>query len=238
MWKRFLAVSCSHGNLADPNALKAVLKFKAAWKPHRVIHLGDVFDFSSLRSGADGTNDEGTDLFDDFHAGTRFLQQLEPTDVFIGNHCDRAYKLAQSNRAKVAYAAGRLISDYETLVKDELKAKLYPYDIDEGWLNLGDTLFGHGYMFNELAVRDHAEAFGKCVIGHLHRVGMHRGRRRDLATCYCVGYLGTRELFTYGKARRARQSWSQGFAWGEYNDKATIVRLEERNGDSEWRLPL
>lgn len=236
-WKRFLALSCSHGNLADPDALKAVLKFKASWKPHRTLHLGDVFDFASLRSGADGTNDEGTDLFDDFHAGTRFLTQLEPTDVFVGNHCDRAYKLAQSNRAKVAYAAGRLVSDYETLAKDTLKAQLIPYDIDEGWLQLGDTLFGHGYMYSLNAIRDHAESVGKCVIGHLHRVGQERARVRRGATGYCVGFLGRKELFTYAKLNKQRFAWSQGFAWGEYSDAYCHVRLEQRTPDG-WRLPL
>lgn len=237
MWKRFLSVSCNHGNLADSEAIRAVLKFKAAYKPHRTLHHGDACDFASLRSGADGTNDEGTDLFDDFHCGTRFLEQLEPTDVFLGNHCDRAYKLRESNRAKVAYAAGRLVTDYEALIKDRLKASLIPYDIDAGWIKLGDTLFGHGYMYNQQAIRDHAEAFGKCVIGHLHRVGQEQGRVRVGATGYCVGFLGDKKLFTYAKINKQRFTWSQGFAWGEYNDTYCHVRLEQRTPDG-WRLPL
>ena len=45
-WKRFLAVGCSHGHHADQALLKKVLSFKARWKPHTTIHLGDVVDLA------------------------------------------------------------------------------------------------------------------------------------------------------------------------------------------------
>ena len=50
-WKRWLAVSCSHGHLANPVALKAALEMKKRWiRPNsgdKVLHLGDFLDLSS-----------------------------------------------------------------------------------------------------------------------------------------------------------------------------------------------
>ena len=51
-WKKFLAVSCSHGHLADAKATKAALEFKKRWKPDTTLHLGDAIDLAALRSGA------------------------------------------------------------------------------------------------------------------------------------------------------------------------------------------
>jgi hypothetical protein len=235
-FKRFLACGCSHGELADPVALEAVLAFKRSWKPDTTIHLGDFCDFAALRSGAAGSKDEAASLADDITAGTNFLEQLEPTHIFDGNHEERIYRLLESPNAKVAYCAQKLMGELNDLAT-RLGARRVPYDIDEGWLQFGDTLFGHGYMFNQAAIRDHAEAFGKCVIAHLHRVGQERGRVRKDATAHCVGFLGEKKKFGYAKTNKSRLAWSQGFAWGEYSDEHCIVRLEQC-GPAGWRLPL
>ena len=85
-FKRFMASGCSHGHLQDDEAIKAVLKFKRTWKPHRNIHLGDFIDTAAFRSGAIGTPDEAVDLVGDLGHGLNFLRALEPTDVLNGNH--------------------------------------------------------------------------------------------------------------------------------------------------------
>ena len=55
-WKRWLAVSCSHGHLANPAALRAALEMKKRWiRPNsgdKVLHLGDFLDLSSLMGSA------------------------------------------------------------------------------------------------------------------------------------------------------------------------------------------
>ncbi len=56
--KKFMAVSCNHGNRADPEALKAVLAFAKDFKPDLKVHLGDFVDMTAFRSGAKGTGDE------------------------------------------------------------------------------------------------------------------------------------------------------------------------------------
>lgn len=235
MFKRFLAVGCNHAQMADPVALESVLSFKQSWNPDTTIHLGDFCDFAALRGGAGGSKDESASLSDDLTAGTDFLEKLEPNVIFDGNHEERIYRLLDHPNAKVAYCARQLMGELNDLAT-KLHARRVEYDIDKGWLQFGDTLFGHGYMYNQAAIRDHAETFGKCVIAHLHRVGAERGRHRSNPTAYCVGYLGDKEKFGYAKTNRSRLAWSQGFAWGEYDDKSTIVRLEELN--HAWRCPL
>ena len=235
-WKRFLACGCNHSTLADPVALEAVLAFKKHWKPDTTIHLGDNFDLAALRSGAKGNKDEAVSLVDDIKAGTEFIERLEPNVIFDGNHDRRVRNLLDHPNAMTAYFARQLCGELDDLAR-RLKARQVPYDIDSGWLRFGDTLFGHGYMYNQQAIRDHAEAFGKCVISHLHRVGQERGRSLNSPTAYCLGYLGDRSRFTYADTQRSRLAWSQGFAWGEYSDRHCIVRLEEKS-PAGWRLPL
>jgi len=236
-WKKFFACGCSHGHLADRASLKTILDFKNKWNPDTTIHLGDFVDFAALRGGADGTSDEGVDIQGDFDAGISFLNDLQPNIVFNGNHEDRIYRLLNSNRAKVKYLASKVISDLEVSIEG-MGAKHVLYDINSGWVKLGDTKFGHGYMFNMTAIRDHAETFGKCVIAHLHRVGQEPGRRIDAPVGYCVGTLADITKMTYAKTQRAKLAWSQGFAWGEYCSTETVIRLERRCNNGEWRLPL
>ena len=47
-----MAVSCTHGHLADPRATKAMLDFRKAYAPQTVLHLGDFCDMAALRAGA------------------------------------------------------------------------------------------------------------------------------------------------------------------------------------------
>jgi len=236
-WKRFMAVGCNHGYWADPTALEAVLEFKQRWKPHMAIHLGDYVDTTSFRAGAKGTNDENTDLRLDMKMGVDFLTDYQPDILLNGNHDIRLWNAAGHHNAIIAECAQSLIDDIREAVP---KKCLFvdTYNIETSFVQLGDTKFLHGFMYNENGVRDHAEQFGKCVIAHLHRVQSAPGRRSDKPTGYCVGFLGDVSKFKYASNRRGTSQWSQGFAWGEYSDNETIVRLEQRNKEGKWRLPL
>lgn len=236
-WKRFLAVSCSHGEYADEESLAEVLRFKAAYKPHTVMHLGDALDFTALRAGANGTKDESSSLEKDFDAGTQFLERLEPTHFWMGNHEDRVTRLIGHHNAVISYAASRVMGEITGLC-GKMHCKVIPYDNELGWVKFGDTLFGHGHMFSMAAIREHAEAFGKCVFGHLHRTGIERARTRQHATGYCVGWLGRKQAASYAKSNRSRLAWNNGYAHGEYNDKYAVIRIEERHPEFGWRSPL
>jgi hypothetical protein len=236
-WKKILAVGCSHGEYADPGALRAVLEFKQKFRPDRTVHLGDYVDVTALRSGARGTKDESAPLPPDIEAGLDFLVKLEPTDVLNGNHEDRCWRLQTHPNAIVSYCAERIVESI-TKVLQKLRVKIVPYTAIEQGVMIGGFRFMHGVFYNENHVRDHAEAFGNVVFAHAHRCGVAKGRRGDSPTGYCVGTLTERSVMDYAKARRATLAWSQGFVWGYYCDTRSVLWLHEQpHGMKDWILP-
>jgi len=239
-YRRWLAVGCSHGNLADPAAIKAVLKFKSAWKPHRTIHLGDFVDTAAFRTGARGTSDQAMSLKADIGQGLNFLRALEPTDVLLGNHEDRLWTAAVHYDAIRRELAERIVNDIRGTIT-KLKAQFIDhYDINRSWMELGDTKFIHGFPYSQNALREHAEHFGKCVIAHLHIAGIEPGKRSDHPVAYCVGTLANIPEMGYAKVRRATARWSHAFAYGEFREGECHVNLShcEPGNALNWRLPL
>lgn len=235
-WKKFLIVGCSHGHLADRIALRTIKNFKSSYKPFLTVHLGDFFDVAALRGGAKGSKDEGADIDHDLKSGFNFIEELEPNILFMGNHDDRIFRLQDHPKAVVAYCAGKIMGEINDFCS-RYNIDLVHYDISAGWRPLGNFLMGHGYMFNEMAIRDHAESVGNCIIAHLHRTGEERGRVRGGATGYCVGTLADIPALEYAKTRRATLKWNLGFAWGEYCADAAVVNICARADNGIWRLP-
>jgi hypothetical protein len=237
-WKKWMAVSCSHGDCIDPEARDAVLKFRERFKPDTVLHLGDFIDAAACRTGAmndPNAKDRAASVAEDLAAGVDFLCELRPSHILYGNHEARLFKLAGGPNALASHAASLVIDEIERAAK-KLKAKLLPYHI-RSYAELGGTKFLHGYMFNVQAIRDHAEAYGRCVIGHLHRVGQERARTLHGVSGYCVGMLARFDM-EYASTRRATLAWSQGFAYGHYTDKQMTINLCERTKENPWILPL
>ena len=239
-WKRWMAVGCSHGYLADPKALATVLKFEQRFKPHIRVHLGDFTDQTAFRSGAAGTRDETVSIADDLAHGLNFLEEYRPTHLLNGNHEIRLWKLADHHNEIIARAASTTIQEIRTLAEKMKCQYVEHYDITRSWIELGDAKLLHGFMYSENAIRDHAEHFGKCVIAHLHTVGEAAGRRSDGARGYCVGTLANIPSMSYALTRRATARWSHGFAYGETNGKETRIWLSQgmANTPGGWTLPL
>lgn len=238
-WQRFMAAGCVHSVYACPRATESVLTFADRYKPDVRIDLGDVCDMTAFRTGAKGTKDEAAPVELDFNAGVRWLNSFKPTHRLMGNHDHRIYKLLDHPSAIVAHCAA-VVAEELRKVDEKNGTRVKPYYMREWW-TFGDTKFGHGWMFNVNAVRDHAESFGKCVIAQLHVPQEARARRDDRAVGWCVGTLGDPSKFTYAHTNRQWLAWAHGFVWGEFNDKETIVRLERCDclgGKEQWRLPL
>lgn len=236
-WRRFLAVSCSHGDLADNTALGAVLDFKRLWKPDTTVHLGDAFDTAAFRSGAKGSSDEAAEVLPDFDAGFDFLKRLQPTHFLCGNHEDRLWSLRSHFNAQVATLAQLLVERIETRLA-LLKCSITPYDF-KAHIRLGNFAFTHGTVYGENASRDMAEMWGNVIHGHTHRAAIGYGRRVDNPVGICTGHLLDVAKATYSKNRRSSLSWSQGFCYGEYSDHRTVAWLHSQpQGEIEWRLPL
>jgi hypothetical protein len=241
-WKRWLAVSCSHGHLANEGALKAALEMKRRWAPDMTLHLGDFVDLSSLMGSARRDPDSperGTSIREDFDAGLNFIRELAPQIVFEGNHEHRLTSLQYSPSAIVAHCCTAAKSEIYNACKD-LKAKWVPYDIEKGWHDLGGTMFGHGFMFSEAAVRDHVEMVRKpIVMGHLHRVDRVAGRSFGAPVGWSIGCLADIGSMHYARRQRSVTRWQHGVAWGEYvesGEGCTVNVLSPVGG--QWRYPI
>ena len=233
-----MAVGCSHGNLIDPTAADAVLRFRDRWKPATVAHLGDFVDTAAFRSGATGSSDESEPIGPDIDAGLAFLGLLRPTLVFNGNHEARLWRLQNHHNAIVSDCAGQIINRLR-MATTRLKAEYVEDWGIRAWRRLGNYLLGHGYLFGESFLRDTAESHGNTIIAHAHRAGMATGRRSDAATAYCVGTLSDIPNMDYASARRSTLSWAAGFVWGEYTDTQTVCWLHiQPQGQKEWKLSL
>jgi len=241
-WKRWLAVSCSHGHLANPAALKAAIEMKKRWKPDVTMHLGDFVDLSGLMGSARKDPDSperSTSIREDFDAGLNFVRQLAPQLIFEGNHEHRLTALQYSPSAIVAHCCTSAKSEIHNMCKD-LKAEYIGYDIEKGWRDLGGTAFGHGYMFNESSVRDHVECLRRPVVfGHLHRVDRSAGRSIGAPVGWTIGCLADIESMHYARRQRSVTRWQHGVAWGEYVDGGqgcTVQVLSPVEG--QWRFPI
>jgi len=237
-WKRFVAIGCSHGHLIDPWARDAILSFCERWKPVTRFHLGDAYDLTAFRAGAGGGPDSGKDLNPDLQDGTAFLEHYRPTTLMCGNHERRLWAYCDHPNALISCLAGKLRQSLFEVCR-KMKTDLVEYRGLWEWRMLGDYKLGHGYIYNENACRDHAEAHGNCIFAHTHRAGMMAGRRDDEPLGLCVGTLADIPNVDYANQRRATLGWRQGFVWGEYTDKVLQPFLFIKPKEARtWRLPL
>lgn len=241
-WKRGLVVSCSHSEMMLPDALPTLRKFARDWKPDHLVHLGDFLDTTALRGGADGTPDEGADIGFDLEAGLDFLEDFYGLSsaskriLCLGNHDNRPFKLRRHPRAIVRDCAQRVCESIESTAK-RLRAEIVPYDIRKGWKRVSnDCVVGHGYMFNQNAVKQHAEMIGcNVIMGHLHRCEVRKAECLNNATGYCIGWLGDENKAGYARERRATLAWENAFATYETNGRETVVQMYKRTKEG-WRI--
>lgn len=243
-WKRFLAVSCSHGNLQDDQAIEDVLNFKDRYKPDKTIHLGDYTEMTAFMGGARGTKAEAVNPTTDLETAISFLTRLKPDVLINGNHDIRLWENLNHHHAVVAFAAAAAVREIEKFVSESGCYFVRDYDISKSWYKFADVLACHGWMYSEQAIKEHAEHFAgrakKIIFGHLHTTGMATARVSGGAKAYCAGFLGDRgkDGFNYAKRRRAFEKWNKGLVIGEYTENDSAIWLIEEDASGRLRFPL
>lgn len=173
--ERFVMAGCSHGDMIDPVAEKALLSFIKDFKPSIRVHLGDGFDFRALRRGA--SDDEKADSLKlDWEMGSDFLRRYfdggKQNHYLEGNHCGwRLRRLAESatNAVKREYAEDA-IKRFEQLIKGKCRARMLPYNTRTGILRLGHLKAVHGYFSGKNAGARHAAVYGSVIYAHTHTI--------------------------------------------------------------------
>jgi hypothetical protein len=207
-------------------------------KPDVLIHLGDAFDFSSIRKGA-SPEEKAMSMIDDFHAGCEFLEALykgfrgEKYYLF-GNHCWRLYDVANGADGPRSDAAQMIIEKIQYLFK-RLNVKTTPFDSRKGVLRIEDMAFVHGYCHAQNAAKQHAETYGgtaKLVFaGDLHTSLYWRSVSIDPVECYHIPCMTGLDP-DYARRHRSKLRHCQG--WAEvydYNNGGKNVQIIEKQND-------
>jgi hypothetical protein len=166
--------SDNHGDAIDIRTAKAFLSRKRDFKPDVVIHLGDNWDFKSIRRGA-SAEEKACSMIDDFHAGCDFMNEVfkgkHENYQLIGNHCYRIWEVADGADGPKSDAAQMIIEKMGYIFK-RLNVKTTPFDTRKGILKLGKLGFIHGYCHAQNAAKKHAEVYGGSL-SHIFAGDLH-----------------------------------------------------------------
>jgi hypothetical protein len=121
----------------------------------------------------------------------------------------------------------------------KLKCKTRDYDFETGWFEIGGVFYGHGFWWNDAAVRDHAEYLGgPVVMAHLHAPQQVQGRTRKWTPSFCVGTLSDVPNMHYARRRRATSKWGPGCLWGYASDRSSQLWLTSAEPGGKLVFPM
>ena len=228
-----MATGCSHGELAYPERLDEVIAFRERFKPEIRFELGDVIDTAAFRSGARGSKDESQPILPDKLAAIEWLRRYEPSHIAWGNHCWRLMEWQGHPNAALSFAAGIVWGALQDEAR-KLNAWQVPYEIGKNWLHMGGYYWGHGFMFGENALRDHAEMLGGPVVhAHTHRAETVHGRMIHECSSYSVGTLADVSKMHYADRQRSKTRWGAGVVFGEMCETESKLWLARNRTDDE-----
>lgn len=218
-YKRFMAIADNHGALGCPKAIRKALSFMATWKPHYRIHLGDVWDFTPLRSQA--TQEERADgIADDYRMGWELLDAYKPTHLTLGNHDDRVWmNVEKRSDGVLRERCIQLASEAEA---EFLRRKIIfaPYTV-KSYLRLpeGGPKLIHGFRSTMYPAKAHFEHWGPCLHGHVHKPDEYVARHIDGGMAFSVGCLADLPRLTYSNRQPAKLGHRNGFLYGLINTR-------------------
>lgn len=215
---KFVAVGDNHGDMVDKDVASEFFKFLRWFSPDEVIHLGDNFDFRSIRRGA-GRKEEDESLVADVKAGKDFISRTQPTVFLNGNHDDRLDQIINGS------THGMMVDychDLQQNIRSHLKKngckKIYDYHADLGVHTLGKVKFVHGYTCGKDAVEEHAIHFadqgGALIMGHLHSIQQVNAKKHNGAVGFSGGCLCQKKAMAYAKNRLGTSKWGSGWTYG------------------------
>lgn len=215
---KFVAFGDNHGDMVDEDVSSALFKFIKSYAPEERIHLGDCFDFRSIRSGR-SMKEEGESLDDDLQGGKHFLQHTCPTVFHYGNHEDRLDQIIHSSHNAMAKD---YCEEIDASIRTTLKVggckKIYPYHAEEGVHTLGKIRTVHGYTCGVRAVEEHAIHYGletgAVLMGHIHSIQQTNARRYRGTVGFSGGCICKKREMRYAKNRLATSKWGAGWLYG------------------------
>jgi len=218
---KFVACGDNHGDLQDDEACDALFAYCKEFKPDERIHLGDCFDFRSLRKGVSSSDNESAEsLNNDLEYGCEFLKRFAPTVYLWGNHEDRLdYLINTSSSALVRDFCIDRKDLINRIARQSGAKKIYPYHSKLGFHTIGSVGFVHGYNhgLNATIIQgSHYTRNGvKALIhGHTHNLCSIALTQHDSGMAFSAGCLCDKDAMSYAKNRLASSRWGSGFVAG------------------------
>jgi len=232
---RFVAAGDNHGDMADPDAVDALREFCSDYRPQHRIHLGDCFDFRSLRRGAGNDAEAAESLRSDLDEGIRFLRMFRPTVYLKGNHEARAANLSHSSGSALVRDYCQDLDATITSAAKQAGAKVVlDYHAEAGVYRLGPVAFIHGYAhgLNATALQGshYASRGGALIHGHTHTLSQVNLTKHGGGAAFSAGCLCRKDAMSYASARLATSRWGSGFAAGWVDGDDWKVFLVHRVG--------
>ena len=230
--KRFIFASDNHGDMASPDAIKALKYFMREFKPDVRIHGGDCFDLRCLRRGA-GDDEQHEDLRADIDAGLDFMASFRPTHWLRGNHDERIVDAINSPNPVMRRFASLA---WEEIMDVVGKAQVLPYCKRRGVLKIGSLHFVHGFTSGMYAAKKLAEIYGNVLGGHTHACDAYSIPGLEPRIGRCCGSLCALDL-PYNRAHLNTLRQSHGFAYGLIypNGDHRVYQAQPING--AWLFP-
>jgi hypothetical protein len=241
---RFIAVGDNHGDMVDEESFLAVQQFIKDYKPTVRVHLGDCFDFRSLRRGVGNDAESAESLKADTEAGIAFLNMIKPTVYLWGNHEARLDNFITNSGSAIHRDYAQDLKDKINQAARKAGAKIIlPYHADKGIYRLGPVAFGHGYSHGTNAVTQqgvhYADMGGGFICGHVHRLEQVNLQKHGGGAAYSAGCLCRTSEMLYSSMRLATSRHGLGFAYGYVAGSDWKVWLAHKVGDNwVWQSDL
>ena len=218
-----------HGDMQDPESVRAILNFVAEFKPEIRVIAGDLWDFRQLRKGA-SDEEKLASLEDDWSAGISFADRFfagGKENVFLrGNHDERLWNLRESATGLTRDYAAEGIRRVEAACR-RWKAKMLPYDSALGIYKIGSLTVIHGYHAGQQAASTHARIYGNAIFGHVHTIEACAVPSLEPAEARSIGCMCRRDM-PYINSKTGKLRWGHGFAYGVLNPDRSYTLFQAR----------
>jgi predicted phosphodiesterase len=223
----FCAIGDTHGDMAHWPTIHAAVSFCADFKPTLRIHLGDLADMRPLRTKA-SAKEANERPAEDLAAAVRILKAFKPNIWLLGNHDQRLWDARDAAHGITADWAAEAVEELTKAAGPH--CQILPYDRRHGIYQVGPMAFMHGYSHAAGAVKRAAEAYGLCMMGHIHTADaatIPGIARRTGFSCPCACELD----MDYARGNLASLRHCHGFAYGwVYEDDADVYLAREVAG--------
>jgi len=237
MWEKSIFIADTHGDLVCPEAVGVVKKFIEDWKPKHRVHLGDVWDFRSIRRGA-SPDERMEGISHDYNCGMELLDWYRPNLLTMGNHDYRLWRAAhETSNGILADLCATKCQETEDKLR-AMKIKWVPYEVG-AYLSIGSLKLIHGFRSTMYPAKAHFENWGSCILGHVHKPDVYHARHIDGGTSHVVGTLADIKKMTYADHHAAKLGWRNSFAYGLHNTKTGKHEIWQVVKDGkDWISPM